>query len=230
MFARKLLIDSGSLPRNRIKGAPMSCKLDILRSSARLLVCDIPLSLDSLSSCSSIALTHDSMSSSNSSPTLSPLSTPPGSPLSSARAVSPTPTVLEPISFVLPNFTSLSTFPLTYHDNGDAIAAECLNWIVSFSPHFTPSKVAAMRGLQAGELTAYCYNNCPSSRLRVVGDFLTFLFHLDDVSDGYFARDAEGLANLVMNALEWPDAFRPVRGQLDGVQPEENGASKLARE
>ena len=43
-----------------------------------------------------------------------------------------------------------------------------------------------------------------------MSDFLTFLFHLDDVSDGYFARDVEGLANLVMNAFESPDAFRPV--------------------
>ena len=84
-----------------------------------------------------------------------------------------------------------------------------------------------MRGLQAGVLTAYCYNNCTSGRLRVVNDFLTYLFHLDDVSDGYLARDAEGLANLVMNAFEWPDHFHPVRGQLDGL--EENNAAKLAR-
>jgi hypothetical protein len=85
-----------------------------------------------------------------------------------------------------------------------------------------------MRGLQAGKLTAYCYNNCTSARLRVVCDFLTYLFHLDDVSDGYLARDAKGLADLVMNAFEWPDSFRPVRGQLDGIQ--ENNAAILARE
>jgi hypothetical protein len=85
-----------------------------------------------------------------------------------------------------------------------------------------------MRGLQAGKLAAYCCNNCPTSRLHVVSDFLTFLFHLDDVSGGYFSRDVERLANLVMNAFEWPNAFRPVRGQPDGVP--ENSASKLARE
>ena len=85
-----------------------------------------------------------------------------------------------------------------------------------------------MRGLQAGELTAYCYNNCTSGRLRVVSDFMNYLFHLDDISDGYLARDAEGLADLVMNAFEWPDDFRPLRCQPNGVQ--ENSAAKLARE
>ena len=85
-----------------------------------------------------------------------------------------------------------------------------------------------MRGLQAGELTAYCYNNCTSARLRVVSDFMNYLFHLDDISDGYLARDAEGLADLVMNAFEWPDDFRPPRGQPNSVQ--ENSAAKLARE
>jgi alpha-muurolene/germacrene-A/gamma-muurolene synthase len=85
-----------------------------------------------------------------------------------------------------------------------------------------------MRGLQASALTAYCYNTCPSGRLRLVCDFLNFLFHLDDVSDGYLARDAEGLANIVMNAFEWPDSFRPLPGQPDGIH--ENNAGKLARE
>ncbi|KAI9460024.1 isoprenoid synthase domain-containing protein [Russula earlei] len=159
------------------------------------------------------------MSSPNSSPTLSP---------SFVRALSPTPTVLEPSFFVLPDLVSHCSFSLTYHDDGDAIAADSLDWILSFSPHFSQDKVAAMRGLQAGELTAYCYNNCTSPRLRVVSDFMNYLFHLDDVSDGFLARDAEGLANWVMNAFEWPDDYRPVRGQRGGIQ--ENNAAKLARE
>ena len=168
------------------------------------------------------------MSSPNSSPTLSRLSIPLDSPLIFAGALSPT-TVFEPTFFILPDFLSFNCpFPLTFHDDGDAVAAESLNWILSYSPHLTQRKVAAMRGLQAGVLTAYCYNNTTSGRLRVVNDFSNYLFHLDDVSDGYLARDAKGLANLVMNAFEWPDYFRPIRGQPDGI--EENNAARLARE
>jgi hypothetical protein len=87
-----------------------------------------------------------------------------------------------------------------------------------------------MRGLQAGELTAYCYNNCASDRLRVVSDFMHYLFHLDDISDGCLARDSEGLGNCVMNAFEWPEDYRPVRGQQGDIQIQENSAAKLARE
>jgi len=159
---------------------------------------------------------------------LSPSSTPADSPHSFDYTLSPTPTVLEPNFFVLPDLISYCPFSPSFHDDGDAVAAESLNWILSGSPHFTQRKVAAMRGLQASVLTAYCYNICPSGRLRLVCDFLNFLFHLDDVSDGYLARDAEGLANIVMNAFEWPASFRPLHGQPDGIQ--ENNAGKLARE
>jgi hypothetical protein len=100
--------------------------------------------------------------------------------------------------------------------------------MLSYVPHFTPKKVAAMHGLQAGQLTAYCYNNCSSDRLRVVGDFMNYLFHLDNVSDGYLARDAAGLADWVMNAFEWPDDYRQLPSQRGGV--EEISAGKMARE
>jgi len=162
------------------------------------------------------------MSSADSSPTLSPSSTPPDSPLSFSRALSPTPTILAPTFFVLPDLVSHCPFSPTYHNDGDAVAAESLDWILSYVPHFTQDKVTAMRGLQAGELTAYCYHNCSRDRLRVVSDFMNYLFHLDNISDGFLARDAAGLADWVMNAFEWPDS------QRGGV--EEISAAKLARE
>ncbi|KAI0306699.1 isoprenoid synthase domain-containing protein [Multifurca ochricompacta] len=158
------------------------------------------------------------MSSPDNSPTLSP----------SVRALSPTPTILEPTFFVLPDLVSHCPFSLTYHHDGDAVAAESLKWILSYVPHFSQNKVTAMCGLKAGELTAYCYNNCTSERLRVVSDFMNYLFHLDDVSDGFLARDAAGLADWVMNAFEWPDTYHPVPGQQWGI--EEISAAKLARD
>lgn len=89
-----------------------------------------------------------------------------------------------------------------------------------------------MRGLQAAELSAYCYNNCLSDRLRVVSDYMNYIFVLDDVSDGYLSRpgDVEAFGNCVMNAFEWPDDYRPISGQQGGVQTDENNAAKLTRE
>ena len=210
----------------------MSRRLNRLRSSTITVVCDIQLPFDPPSSCCSIASSYASMSSLNNSPTLSPSSTPPGSPSSFIRALSlsPTPTVQEPSFFVLPDLVDHCPFSPTYHDDGDTIAADSREWIISHSPHFTQKQVVAMRGLQAGELTAYCYNNCASDRLRVVSDFMYYLFHLDDISDGHLARDAEGLGNCVMNAFEWPHDYRPLRAQQGGIQVQEGSASKLARE
>jgi alpha-muurolene/germacrene-A/gamma-muurolene synthase len=168
------------------------------------------------------------MSSPNSSPTVLSSHTPDDSSPSFVHALSPTSTVLEPNFFVLPDLVTHCPFSSTFHNDGDAVAAESLNWILTSSPHFTQGKVVAMRGLKAAELTAYCYDNCPSGRLRVASDFMNLLFHLDDVSDGYLARDAEGFAHMIMDAFERPDSFRPLPGQLDGVQ--ENSAGKLARE
>ena len=232
MFARNIFSDSKSYQRDGIKGVLVSRRLDRLRSATITVVCDIPRPFDPPSSCCSIASTYASMSSLNSSPTLSPSSTPPDSPPISLRALSlsPTPTVRELPFFVLPDLVNHCPFSLTYHDDGDAIAADSLEWIISHSPHFTQKQVAATRGLQAGELTAYCYNNCASDRLRVVSDFMYYLFHLDDISDGHLARDAEGLGNCVMNAFEWPDDYRPLRGQQGRIQVQEISAAKLARE
>jgi len=170
------------------------------------------------------------MSSLNSSPTLSPSSSPPYSPSSFVRTLSPAPTVHESSFIVLPDLISCCPFSLTYHDDGDAVEADSLEWMISNSPQFTQKQVTAMRGLQAGRLTAYCYNNCTSDRLRVVSDFMFYLFHLDNISDGYLARDALGLGNCVMNAFEWPDDYRPIRSQQGGIQVQETNAAKFARE
>ncbi|KAI0053966.1 terpenoid synthase [Auriscalpium vulgare] len=159
---------------------------------------------------------------------VSPLSSPPTTPTTSTRTVSPTPTLVEPGSFLLPDLVSHCSFPLIYHPNGDAVANCSLDWMLSFVAHFTPRKMAASRGLLAGELTAFCYNNCSSERLRVVSDFMNFLFHLDNISDGMMARDAKGLSDWVMNAFEWPEGFRPLPGQKGDI--EEISAAKLARD
>ncbi|KAI0062224.1 terpenoid synthase [Artomyces pyxidatus] len=158
----------------------------------------------------------------------SPTSSPSESPLNSPRALSPTLTLVEPTSFILPDLVSHCRFPLIYHPAGDILAKRSLNWILSHVPHLSPRKTAALHELKAGELTAFCYHNCPPERLRVVMDFMNYLFHLDNISDGMMAADAEGLANWVMNAFEWPEEFKPLPGQRGDA--EEISAAKLARD
>lgn len=84
----------------------------------------------------------------------------------------------KPSSFILPDLVSHCHFPLSYHVNGDEIAKESLEWLEAGCPDLNDEQRQAFRGLQAGVLAAYCYTTGPAKRLRVVADFLGYLFHL----------------------------------------------------
>ena len=107
----------------------------------------------------------------------------------------------------------------------------------------SPRARGALHGLRAGELTAMCYPTCSAARLRVVSDFMYYLFHLDDISDGMVRRGTEELAGAVMNALWFPDRYMPTGDEAAWSSDEEDGkpsateraeeeitAAKLARE
>ena len=80
--------------------------------------------------------------------------------------------------FVLPDLVSHCSFALSYHINGDEIAQQSVDWLDLHCPDLSPKQRQALRGLQAGKLTAYCYHTATPERLRVVSDFLSYLFHL----------------------------------------------------
>ena len=149
---------------------------------------------------------------------------------------SPNPPAAAPDHFVLPDLVGHCIFPLRYHPHGDTIAQESVRWLTDNCPEVadSPRALTALAGLRAGELTAMCYPTCAAARLRVVSDFMYYLFRLDDISDGMVRRGAEGLADKVMNALWFPDRYMPTTPEEyagAGVHPEEEiSAAKLARE
>ena len=91
-------------------------------------------------------------------------------------------------SFILPDLVGHCKFPLTYNVHGDEVAKASTDWMDANCPDLDAKQRRALRGLQAGELTAYCYPTASPERLRVIADFLTYLFHLCDIiftSKGY---------------------------------------------
>ncbi|TBU35420.1 terpenoid synthase [Dichomitus squalens] len=135
-----------------------------------------------------------------------------------------------PDHFILPDLVSHCSFPLAYHPHGDAVAAESVRWLDEGCPELSPKARKALYGLQAGELTAYCYPFCSTERLRVVSDFMNYLFHLDNVSDGMMRKGTEELADCVMNALWFPDRYMPTTCEGKDQPIEEVSAGKLARD
>ncbi|KAI0647578.1 terpenoid synthase [Trametes meyenii] len=132
--------------------------------------------------------------------------------------------------FILPDLVGHCRFPLTYHPHGDAVAAASVKWLEAGCPELSPKARTALHGRQAGELTAYCYPTCAPERLRVVSDFMNYLFHLDNISDGMMGRGTEELADVVMNALWFPDRYVPTRCPGKAQPAKEVSAGKMARE
>ncbi|KAM5532938.1 hypothetical protein V8D89_013404 [Ganoderma adspersum] len=135
-----------------------------------------------------------------------------------------------PDHFVLPDLVSHCNFPLAYHPHGDDVAAESVRWLDEGCPELSPRGRKALYGLQAGELTAYCYPYCSTERLRVVSDFMNYLFHLDNISDGMMRKGTEELADSVMNALWFPDRYMPTACDGKEQPADEASAGKLARD
>ncbi|KLO14895.1 terpenoid synthase [Schizopora paradoxa] len=133
---------------------------------------------------------------------------------------------LAPKSFILPDLVSHCDFPLTYNQHGDEQAALSDRWLDKGCPELSAKARMALYGLKAGELTAFCYPACDAEHLRVVDDFMNYLFHLDNISDGMMENDTMVLSDTVMNALWYPDAYTPTKEQ----PIEEISAGKLARD
>ncbi|KAF8350406.1 terpenoid synthase [Amanita rubescens] len=129
-------------------------------------------------------------------------------------------------TFLLPDLVGLCKFPLRCHPDADKVAKESAEWLDTGCPRLNLRQRDAMYGLQGGVLAGYSYTTGPTDRLRVIADYINYLFHLDNISDGMLIREADELGNVVMNALWFPESYKPTKGQ-----PEvESNPGKLTRD
>ncbi|KAF8912142.1 isoprenoid synthase domain-containing protein [Gymnopilus junonius] len=126
----------------------------------------------------------------------------------------------KPESFILPDLISHCKFALFYHADGDEVAKQSVDWLDSSCPDLTDKQRRALHVLQAGELTAYCYYAASKERLRIISDFMNYLFHLDNISDGMMTQDTDLLADIVMNAFWFNEKYIPTSA-AGKVEPEE---------
>lgn len=110
--------------------------------------------------------------------------------------------------------------------HGDAVAAESDKWLDNGCPGLSDKARKALYDVRGGLLSAFCYTTCDAHRLRVSADFINYLFHLDDISDGLMTNEADALGDVVMNALWLPEKYKPSAGMPE----EEISAGRLARE
>ncbi|EIW83693.1 terpenoid synthase [Coniophora puteana RWD-64-598 SS2] len=113
----------------------------------------------------------------------------------------------EPFHFLLPDFSSHCSYPLRLNKHCVAAAAASEDWLIRLAQLRSPRngrKLKKFMGLKAGYLTALCYPDCPRTELRVVSDYMNFLFTLDDWSDEFAEAGVRGLEQCVMGMLYDP--------------------------
>ncbi|KAJ6505472.1 isoprenoid synthase domain-containing protein [Mycena sanguinolenta] len=84
------------------------------------------------------------------------------------------------------------------------VTAETKKWL--FNGDNLQGKILhKFRGLKAGTLTAMCYPDADYPQLRVCNDFLTYLFHLDNLLDD---QSTTTTVDIVLNSLYYPHSYR----------------------
>lgn len=111
-----------------------------------------------------------------------------------------------PGKIVLPDLVSHCTFPLRHSRHRKRITTETKRWLFK-GDNLVGRAQDRYHGLKAGLLTSMCYPDAAYPQLRLCNDFLTYLFHLDNLSDDMDNRGTRSVANVVLNSLYHPKSY-----------------------
>ncbi|KAA1467161.1 terpene synthase [Dentipellis sp. KUC8613] len=106
-------------------------------------------------------------------------------------------------TLTLPDLLSRCPFPLNTNVHGAEVASDSESWLLEHA-ELSPERRAAFCALQSGALSALCYPTTPPSRLRVIADYMNYLFKLDDWSDELNLDQVDVLRGRVMGVLYDP--------------------------
>ena len=109
--------------------------------------------------------------------------------------------------FMIPDLVSHCTFTLRINRHRKQTTAETKKWLFK-DGNVLGRKRESYHGLKAGLLTAMCYPDAACPQLRACNDFLTYLFHLDNLSDDMDDRGTLSVGNEVLNSLYHPYTWR----------------------
>ena len=121
------------------------------------------------------------------------------------RPSSSAPSVTKKI--VIPDLVSHCTFKLRSNRHRKRITTETKRWLFK-DGNLLGKKREAYHGLKAGLLVSHCYPDAAYPQLRVVNDFMTYLFHLDNLSDDMDNRGTRTTADEVLNSLYHPHTWQ----------------------
>jgi hypothetical protein len=112
-----------------------------------------------------------------------------------------------PSYFTLPDFVSYCKYPLRANPHGPEQARASEQWLLEGTNH-DDRKRAAFLGLKAGNLTMACYPDADATCLRVVTDFMNYLFNMDDWTDEFDVDDTITMEECCISAMRDPINFQ----------------------
>jgi hypothetical protein len=128
--------------------------------------------------------------------------------LSSPLNMPSTPFTSVPVTkIILPDLVSHCKFDIRINRHRKQITSETKRWLFK-GDNLVGKRRDAFHGLKAGLLSAMCYPDAGCPQLRVVNDFLTYLFHLDNLSDDMDNRGTRATADVVLDSLYHPHTYR----------------------
>ncbi|KAL1759644.1 isoprenoid synthase domain-containing protein [Schizophyllum commune] len=107
----------------------------------------------------------------------------------------------------MPDLVSHCTFKLRINRHRKQITSETKKWLFQ-GDNLVGKARDKYHGLKAGLLTSMCYPDAAAPQLRVCNDYLTYLFHLDNLSDDMDNYGTTTTADVVLNSLYHPYTYR----------------------
>jgi hypothetical protein len=111
--------------------------------------------------------------------------------------------------YTLPDLVRTCPFPLLDSGHGDIVNTQSEEWFLELA-HYNPEKRQEFLGLKAGVLASVCYPDADEKHLRVVADYLNWLFNVDDWTDDYDVDGIKGIQRDTIGAYKDPDKFEAV--------------------
>ena len=119
----------------------------------------------------------------------------------------PTTTDKAPTCYILPDLVSYCKYPLRVNPHGREQARASEQWLLEGANHDARRR-AAFLGLKAGDLAAACYPDADAPYLRVVVDYMNYLFNLDDWLDEFDVDTTSTMEECCIGAMRDPINFQ----------------------
>jgi hypothetical protein len=113
----------------------------------------------------------------------------------------------EPAGFILPDLLSDCRYPLRVNPHSHYVSRASEEWLFT-EAHVVEPEISKFRALRTHDLMAYCYPDADASHFRILSDFVTWGFMIDDNLDDGDVDDVRGMRECCISTLRDPINFQ----------------------